>query len=89
MKNRYRVFGHTTVNVTIEVDANSEDEAYAAAMEECGCLTAFCGNGGTDKLIGVDGSDESVDIVESIEYDDIELLGPSEDDDEEDGDDEC
>lgn len=82
--NTYRVFGHTSVTVTIEVNAKSEEEAYEKAREELDSLTAYFGNGGTDKLVGVDGYNESsVSADEEIEYDDIELLGPAEDDDEE------
>lgn len=89
--NKYRVSGHTSVTVTIEVNAKSEEEAYEKALEELDSLTAYCGNGGTDKIVGVDGYNESsVSADETIEYDDIELLGPADDDDEEtEDDDEC
>lgn len=71
---KYIVYGHTVVNVTKEVWANNESEAYDKARDELSSLIAYCGNGGYDKLIGVDGSDESVDAVDDIEYDDIKFV---------------
>ena len=71
---KYSVRGTTTVTVIKEVWANNEDEAYDKAWRELTGLTAFCGNGGTDKLIGVYGSDESVAADDNIEYDDIEMV---------------
>ncbi|HCA30075.1 MAG TPA: hypothetical protein DEP23_11160, partial [Ruminococcaceae bacterium] len=77
--NKYRVYGHTTVTVTIEVEANNEAEGYQAAADELYFLSAYAGNGGLDRLIGVDGENESsVNADEEITYDDIELLGPAE-----------
>ena len=85
MANRYRVCGHTTVTVTIEVTADTEAEAYEVALNNLNTLQSYLGNGGDDKLIGVDGTNETVATDEQIEYDDIELLGPAiEDDDDED-----
>lgn len=76
--NRYRVYGHTTVTVVIEVNAESEVDAYEEALNQLNSLEAYVGNGGTDKLLGVSGDDESVSADEEIEYDDIECLGPAE-----------
>jgi hypothetical protein len=87
--NKYRVYGHTTVTVTIEVNAENEAEAYDTARGELIDLMAFVGNGGTDKLIGVDGKDQSVSADEEIVYDNIKLLGSADEEDEtEDDDDE-
>lgn len=71
---KYSVRGTTVVTVIKEVWASNEDEAYDKAWRELTSLTVFCGNGGTDKLIGVYGSDESVAADDNIEYDDIEIL---------------
>ena len=70
----YKVYGTTTVSVVKEVWANSEDEAYDRAQNELESLTEYCGNGGYDKLIGVDGEGESVACYDSICYDDIEVI---------------
>lgn len=72
---KYRVLGVIEVVVTKEVWAHSEEEAYAKAANQLSTLESYLGNGGSDKLIGVDGSDESVDTFgNTIEYNDIEVL---------------
>lgn len=79
----YRVYGHTPVTVAVDVTAYSEKEAYEKAAEELGSLMTFSGNGGLDKLVGVNEPNQSVSADEEIEYDDVEVLGPvnGEDDD--------
>lgn len=72
--NKYLVRGTTVVTVCKEVWANSEEEAFDKAYDQLHSLTEYCGNGGYDKLIGVDGDDESVSADGTIEYDDIEML---------------
>jgi hypothetical protein len=57
----YRVFGKTSVTVSIVVEANTPEEAIECADEEFGGINGFCGNGGADKLIGVYGSNESIE----------------------------
>lgn len=72
---KYRVYGTVEVVVCKEVWAINEEQAYEKAFDQLSSLTEYCGNGGGDKLIGVDGIDESVDTCgNEIEYDDIELL---------------
>ena len=72
---KYAVHGVVEVEVVKEVWANSESEAYDKAFNELSTLTAYLGNGGDDKLVGVDGDGESVfDCGNSIEYNDIEVL---------------
>jgi hypothetical protein len=66
---KYKVYGTVTVNVTKEVWANSEDEAIEKAYEQLPLLTAYCGNGGDDKLVGVEEEGESVEVFDDIEYD--------------------
>jgi hypothetical protein len=68
------VIGTTTITVVKEVWANSEDEAYDRAQNELESLTEYCGNGGYDKLVGVDGENESVACYDSICYDEIEAI---------------
>lgn len=71
---KYRVEGTTVVTVRKEVWANSEEEALQKAYDELDCLTAYCGNGGDDKMVGVEGEGESVEAFDNITYDDaIEL----------------
>ena len=71
---KYRVYGTTTVTVTKEVWASSEDEALEKAYGQLSCLTAYCGNGGYDKLIGVEEDNEAVETFDDIEYNDADEL---------------
>lgn len=71
---KYRVYGTTTVTVTKEVWANNEDEALEKAYGKLSCLTAYCGNGGYDKLVGVEEDDETVEVFDDIEYNDADEL---------------
>lgn len=70
---KYRVAGTTTVTVYKEVWAANEEDAIDKASELNG-LTAYCGNFGFDKLVGVDGEDESVDADGYIEWNDTEVI---------------
>ena len=65
---KYRVHGQTTVAVTTIVEAESEEEALKVAADELCGLNIYAGNGGIDKLIGVDGEDETVDACGEIEW---------------------
>lgn len=76
---RYRVFGNTNIVVTtiIEVTDDEEltaEEIYARAYDVFEGVTSFCGNGGTDKLIGVNGEEDTIDADNEVEFDDYELL---------------
>ena len=72
---KYAVHGVVEVEVVKEVWANSESEAYEKAHYELSSLTEYIGNGGSDRLIGVDGEGESVFTCgNDIEYNDIEEL---------------
>lgn len=77
---RYRVFGHTTVTVStvIEVPDDEdldEDEIYERASNEFDGIGSFAGNGGIDKIIGVNGYSDSISADEEVEFDDFELEG--------------
>jgi transcription elongation factor Elf1 len=71
---KFKVYGNVNVVVTKEVWANSPEEAMEKAQERLSGLTAYCGNGGYDKLVGVENSDESVDVFDDIVYDDAEEI---------------
>lgn len=73
--------GHTTVGVAVEVIAENEKEAIKKASKSRYALEEYCGNGGYDKIVGVDGENESVSSEECIEYDyadDLGEFGPEE-----------
>lgn len=65
--NKYKVYGTYTATITKEVFANSEEEAREVAYVTFGGVTNFCGNGGTDYLVGVYNDDE--DCEETIQAD--------------------
>lgn len=71
---KFRVYGTTTVTVTKEVWANSKEEAMEKAEQQLSNLTGYAGNGGWDKLVGVDGHDEAVSADDNIVYDDVETM---------------
>lgn len=72
---KFKVIGTVQVAVYKEVWAHNQDEAYEKAYEQLSSLTEYAGNGGWDKLVGVEGQGESVDTESNeIEYNDIELL---------------
>ena len=71
---KYKVYGTTTVSVVKEVWASNEDEALDKAYQMLPTLTSYCGNGGYDKLVGVEESDECVEAFDDIEYDDCKVI---------------
>lgn len=71
---KYKVYGTVAVNVTKEVWANSEDEAIEKAYKQLPFLTSYCGNGGDDRLIGVEEDGESVEVFDGIEYDEAKEI---------------
>lgn len=55
---KYEVYGHASVICSMEVYANSEEEAIEKANEEFGSLINYAGMGGTEHMLGVcDSSD--------------------------------
>ena len=77
---KYKVNGKTTVIVTTEVVADSAEDALEVAYNELTGLICYAGNGGSDKLIGVDGENESVSAEDEIEWTSAEQLESDEDD---------
>ena len=65
---RYKVHGTTTVTVTTEVEAESVDEALEIAAGDLDGLIAYVGNGGSDKLVGVDCENDSVSANDCIQW---------------------
>ena len=56
----YEVRGTITIEVLKRVKAKDEDEAMELAEKHFSGLTEYCGNGGNDKLVGVEEYSESV-----------------------------
>lgn len=59
--------------VNIEVDADDAEQAQEAAWADCG-LFAFCGNGGSNKLVGVTASNVTVEACEEpLDFDGLSV----------------
>jgi hypothetical protein len=58
---KYRVHGNVSIGVSMLVEADTESEALDKAHMDFPGLTNFCGNGGSDQLVGVYDSDISLD----------------------------
>jgi len=56
--------------ITIEVEAENEEEAIELAQEDA-YVSAYCGNGGCDKLIGVSKAHISIEPHNTVEHYDI------------------
>ena len=74
---KYRIFGNTNVVVTtiIEVPDDkklSEKELYEIAAKKFHGINPYLGNGGSDKLIGVEGKGDTIFAEEEIVWDDFE-----------------
>ncbi len=67
---KYDVHGTVPVVVTITVEAENEEAAIEIASREFNGVHSYVGNGGFDKLIGVDGSNESIDVDGEPKFDD-------------------
>ncbi len=66
---KYRVHGTEKVGICIEVEAESAEAALDAAYEQWPGLTGFCGNGGSDKLVGVyDGECSLYPLDDAVEF---------------------
>lgn len=80
---RYMVYGKALVDVQIEVEAEDREEALEMAYNTLDDLEAYAGNGGLDKIVGVD-LDEASISPNGIEYEDVEYLGESEEEEDDD-----
>lgn len=60
MKEIYEVTGTCTITVKKRVLANSPEEALEKVINTFNGINEYCGNGGDDKLIGVENRSESV-----------------------------
>lgn len=73
---KYLVKGKVELMVEVTVEAENEEEAIEKAYDNIG-INSYCGNGGVDKLVGVDSMDEAKASIYpdgDIEYDEAELL---------------
>lgn len=74
---KYIVSGEVTAYISVELEAESKEEAIEMAYEECSGPSSFVGNGGYNKLIGVcdtDNADVSIACDDEVEYTDVEEI---------------
>lgn len=74
---KYIVSGEVTAYISVELEAENEEEAISKAYEECSGPMSFIGNGGYDKLIGVcdtDSATVSINCDDEIEYTEAEEI---------------
>jgi muconolactone delta-isomerase len=69
------VSGDCNVNITMTIDIpddtpeeDVERVAREAAYEEIHELTAYCGNGGVDQLVGIDHERASLSVWDGIDW---------------------
>lgn len=58
---KWTVYGFVPIDVVMTVEAETKEDAIDAAYQEFPGLTNYCGNGGTDKLVGVHDRNVSLD----------------------------
>lgn len=74
---KYVVYGKVSAWVCVELEAEDKEDALEKAYEECSYVMALVGNGGTDKIIGVDDTDSakvSINCDDEIEYTEAEEI---------------
>lgn len=74
---KYIVSGEVTAYISVELEAENEEEAISKAYEECSEPMSFIGNGGYDKLIGVcdtDNANVSIECNDEVEYTEVEEI---------------
>lgn len=69
-KRKYDVHGSVPVVVHITVEAENGKQALENVAQKFKGVHDYLGNGGCDKLIGVEGSNESITIEGNVEFDD-------------------
>lgn len=71
---KYNVKGKTVVDVYLEVEAESEEEAIEAAYDQLNELTFFASDGVCGKMVGVREDGAMLDIDDEIEWMGAELI---------------
>ena len=73
---KYIVTGYARVTVEVEVAAENKEGAIEKAYDNVG-IDSYCGNGGSNKLIGVCDTDEAtagIYVVDELEYEEVEEI---------------
>lgn len=69
-KKKFDVHVTIPICVHVTVEAENGEQALKIAAQRFNGFLEYAGNGGTDKLIGVEGTDESVTIDGNVKFDD-------------------
>ena len=73
---KYIVTGYTRVIVEVVVEAENKEDAIEKAYDNVS-IDSYCGNGGSDKLIGVWDTDEATVSIypdSELEYEEVEEI---------------
>lgn len=70
LKKKYDVHGTVPVVVHITVEAENGEQAMKIVTQKFKGIHDYMGNGGCDKLIGVEGDNESITIDGNVQFDD-------------------
>lgn len=65
---KYTVYGTYTIGLSMVVEADSEEHALEVACEEFEGLRNYAGMGGTDKLVGTDQEEVSLDAEGDADF---------------------
>jgi len=73
---KYRVFGHAEITVSCVISVRDDTEItekylLSRAKKKFGGIHAYLGNGGDDKLIGVEEDGETIAADGEVEFDDF------------------
>lgn len=69
-KKKYDVHGTIPVVIHITVEADNGEQAIKIAEKKFRGVKEYTGNGGINKLIGVDGDNEAITIDGNVKFDD-------------------
>lgn len=73
---KYIITGYTEVTVEVTVAAENKEDAIEKAYDNVG-IDSYCGNGGSNKLIGVCDTDEAkagIYVDDELEYTEVEEI---------------
>jgi hypothetical protein len=79
---KWHVYGSVPVSVTYTVEADTMEEAIEKANNDFPGLRGCVGNGGVDKMVGVDDSAASLDVTDP-QGDEFDSASEADDDDSE------
>lgn len=70
-RKKYTVMGNVECTLSIDVWAYDDEDPLKIAAKNFNGVRSYAGNGGTDKLVGVEGDGESIQCDEEPVWDDV------------------